>query len=130
MAAPSPQRPAADVLLVDDDPSGLAILGLALRRAGLSVVSFSNPNAAIEELRRRRFRWLVTDAQMTPQDGFELARIARQSDPDLRIVMISALVSESDIEDTPIERLFSKPVPFENLVAWLKDTGGQPPAWR
>ena len=109
----------ADVLLVDDDPSLLAILALALRRAGLSVTPCPTTAKALAELKRKSFRWLVTDAQMSPQDGFSLAEEAKRLVPDLRIVMISALCTDRDIEGRPIERLFSKPVPVEALVAFL-----------
>lgn len=108
-----------DVLLVDDDPSLLAVLQLALRQGGLSVVACSTPGRALAELKRRSFRWLVTDAQMSPQDGFTLAKEAKALAPALRIVMISALVTEHDIEGRPIEKCFSKPIPVEALVAFL-----------
>ncbi|MBI4348632.1 MAG: response regulator [Elusimicrobia bacterium] len=116
---------ARDVLLVDDDPSGLAMLALALRRAGFSVVACSNPQRALAELARGSFRWLVTDAKMSPQDGFSLAEAAKHLAPDLRIVMISALYSNADIQGSPIERLFNKPVPVEALVGFLN--GGKAP---
>lgn len=114
-----PAKKTIDVLLVDDDPSLLAVLELALRQAGLTVVACPAPDKALAELRRRSFRWLVTDAQMSPQDGFTLASQAKALAPGLRVVMISALVTEHDIEGRPIEKCFSKPIPVESLVAFL-----------
>lgn len=114
-----------DVLLVDDDASGLAMLRLALRQAGLSVVACATPAEALAELNRREFRWLVTDARMSPQDGFSLADAAKRLAPSLRIVMISALYSDHDIEGRPIERLFGKPVPVEALLSFLGAGSGQ-----
>lgn len=113
-----PPKP-ADVLLVDDDASGLFMLGLVLRQAGLSVVGCPGALEALEHLRRRPFRWLVTDAKMSPRDGFSLADEARLIRPDLRIVMISASCGDDELQGHPIERLFTKPVPVEALVSFL-----------
>ena len=112
------ERP-TDVLLVDDDNAGLAMLSLALRQSGLSVVACISPAAALAELGNGRFRWLVTDARMSPLDGFSLADAAKRLAPDIRIVMISASCGVDDIHGRPIERLFTKPVPVETLSAYL-----------
>lgn len=112
------KRP-TDVLLVDDDPSLLAVLTLELRRSGLTVVACPSPAGALAELRRRPFRWLVTDAQMAPEDGFFLADEAKKLAPGLRVAMISAVCTEHDAAGGPIERVFSKPVSVEALVAFL-----------
>lgn len=113
-----------DVLLVDDDPSLLAVLSLELRRSGLSVLACSSPSQALAELRRRPFRWLVTDAQMAPEDGFFLADEAKKLAPGLRVVMISAVLTDRDAAGCPIERVFPKPVPVEALVAFLGPASG------
>ncbi len=111
--------PLKDVLLVDDDPASLAMLALSLRGAGLSVVACASPVAALAELKRGRYRWLVTDFRMLPQDGLALADQAKSLAPRTRIVMISASCTASDIDGRPIERLFTKPVPVEILSAYL-----------
>ena len=115
---------AESVLLVEDDPAGLAMLALALRRYGFSVVACSCPDAALDKLVAERFSWLVTDARLSAGDGFSLSEAARDIQPDLRIVMISAVACDQDIQGRPIERVFAKPVALDALVAWLRSPKG------
>lgn len=114
------------ILLVDDDPSGLAMLGLSLRQAGLDVASAAGAEEALRRLREESFDWLVTDARMAPVDGFRLSLAAKRLRPDLRILMISAVYRGDDASGYPIEKLFPKPVPVESLVDWL--LGGRHPS--
>ncbi|MCX5790541.1 MAG: response regulator [Elusimicrobia bacterium] len=117
-------KAAVSVLLVEDDPAGLAMLALALRGYGFSVVGCSCPAAALEKLVAERFSWLVTDARLSSGDGFSLSEAATDIQPDLRVVMISAVACDQDIQGRPIERVFSKPVALDALVAWLKSPKG------
>lgn len=126
------------VLLVDDDPASLAMLGLALRQGGMRVTKAHGGPEALEHLARSRFDWLVTDAAMSPVDGYELARRAKRLDPSLRILMVTAVANEAALAGTPIEKIFHKPFAAETLVAWLQAVvkpGSPPPqggapSWR
>lgn len=115
-------RALPELLLVDDDASSRAILGLALRSAGFHVSSCGGVQEALALLARRRFRWLVTDGMMEPEDGFILARRARALDRKLRIAMVSALYQRADDAEGTIDRFFPKPIPLEDLIEWLRTT--------
>ncbi|MBI3553379.1 MAG: response regulator [Elusimicrobia bacterium] len=108
------------ILVVDDDASGRAMLGLSLRQAGYTVSCAASGPEALSLLNEKPFDWLLTDARMTPMDGFELSRRARRIKPDLRIMMMSAVCSEKDTAGYPIEKFFQKPIPMENLLQWIR----------
>lgn len=112
------------VLVVDDDFSGRAMLSLSLRQAGFSVHAAAGGEEALRLLKEKRCDWLVTDARMLPMDGFALAREAKRVQPGLRVVMISAVYTEADAENHPIEKFFAKPVPVDALIGWLSRDAG------
>lgn len=107
------------VLVVDDDPSGRAMLGLSLRQEGLNVQTAAGAEEALRLLKGQRFDWLITDASMFPVSGFALARDAKRLQPDLHVVMVSGVYTERDAASYPIEKFFSKPIPIETLVDWI-----------
>lgn len=115
------------VLVVDDDAPGRAMLGLILRQAGLKVVTAGGGPEALQVLGRVDCSAMITDAKMSPMDGFELSEKAKELKPSLRIAMISAVCSESDIADKPIDKFFAKPVAMDGLLDWLSE-GGQAPS--
>jgi CheY-like chemotaxis protein len=111
-------RPA--VLVVDDDSSLRTMLSLSLRRAGYPTLTAVSGSEALELLSTRPIGFMVTDGRMGVMDGFELSRRAKRLKPELHIAMLSAVFVASDAADTPIERVFEKPVAFSSLVEWLE----------
>lgn len=107
------------VLVVEDDPAGRAMLALNLRQAGYEVQSATDGGQALEFLAGHRFDWMITDGRMAPMDGCELSLRAKKLQPDMRIIMTSAAYTEKDVRGFPIEKLFAKPLPIDNVLAWL-----------
>lgn len=116
---------APSVLVVDDDAAVRSILGLTLRRAGFRVHTAGGGREALRRLKRSPCRWLVTDAHMSPMDGFALALKARKARPRLRIVMVSAIACAPGIAGSPIERFFAKPFASDELVGYLRNGAGR-----
>lgn len=114
------------ILVVDDDSSGRAMLSLSLRQAGFPVQTAASSEEALGLLKERHYDWLITDARMRPMDGFELSQEAKRIQPDLHVVMISAVHTERDARGYPIEKFFAKPVPVELLVNWLSSPPDAP----
>lgn len=111
-----------NILIVDDDFSARLMLQLALRQAGYQVRSASSGEEAVQFLQKEHFDRMVTDGKMEPMDGFKLSLKAKELDSALRIAMVSAAYSEKDIQGYPIEKVFTKPIPVESIVAWLQDS--------
>lgn len=97
------------------------MLSLSLKRAGYPTLSAANGEEALEVLAMRPIDCLITDGRMDPMDGFELSRRAKTMRPNLRIAMVSAVFTASDIGSSPIDSVFEKPVAVSSLVAWLQE---------
>lgn len=113
------------VLIVDDDSSFRSLLALALRRAGYAVSTAASGAEAMDQLKSQRVDCLITDAKMAPVNGFDLALFAKELQPDLRVLMISAVYDDKDIrKGHPIDHFFTKPVPEERIIEWLSGPNG------
>ena len=83
-----PTRPLR-VLIVDDDPSLIDVLERGFSDAGLEVVAHTTFEGARQALRSDRFDALLTDVRLGAFNGLQLAVVARDSFPDMRIVVFS-----------------------------------------
>ena len=119
---PVPTRGAGRILLVDDDPGVVSVLGTLLERAGFMVVTANSANKAMVILDRgERFDVLVTDYAMHAVNGVELIRRARTVQPGLRSLLISGF---ADV-NTPLPEavtVLSKPFRRQELVEAVLNT--------
>jgi signal transduction histidine kinase len=82
------------ILVVDDDEALLFLMSSHLERQGYAIESTPNPFQALELLKTQGpFAVLVTDLMMPYMDGTQLLRKARQFDPQLEVVVITAAAS-------------------------------------
>ncbi|HEY8516681.1 MAG TPA: ATP-binding protein [Candidatus Binatia bacterium] len=88
------------VLIVDDEPDTLDVVGEVLRSAGAQVVTATSATDALEKFEHRAPDVLVSDLAMPGEDGFALIRKIRARDPERggRIPAI-ALSAYSGAED-------------------------------
>ncbi len=75
---------AARVLVVDDSPLFLDVVGEYLRRCGYQIEVCVNGRDAIERLQQISFDVLVTDLSMQPVNGLELCAYAHQHCPQMK----------------------------------------------
>jgi len=83
----------ASILIVDDQPANVLLLGELLRDAGYScVASTSDPYAVSELHRNNRFDLILLDLQMPGMDGFEVMEQLKTIEPDsyLPVLVITA----------------------------------------
>jgi diguanylate cyclase (GGDEF)-like protein len=111
---------AASVLLVDDERFARTLYADYLRGSGHEVQLAEDADAALAALRDRRFDLLITDIILPGADGLELLGRAKQLDPDLEVLVITAL----DRVDPAVRAMKSgasdylvKPVSAEALLA-------------
>jgi two-component system, NtrC family, response regulator PilR len=82
------------VLVVDDEPGMLEVCSEILAEIpGVRVVSEQNSARAAELLGAQSWELLVTDLCMPAVDGLELLRIARERDPEMPVLMLTAFPS-------------------------------------
>lgn len=107
------------ILLAEDDESMRRFLVKALERAGYEVASYGDGAAAYERLKEEPFTLLLTDIVMPEMDGIELARLAAELDPDLKIMFITgfaAVALNSDEAAARDAKVLSKPFHLKDLV--------------
>lgn len=110
----------ARILLAEDDDSMRRFLAKALENAGHEVVCFGEGTQAHKRLQNDVFDILLTDIVMPEMDGIELARLAAELDPTLKIMFITgfAAVALNPELSTPKEaKVLSKPFHLRDLVA-------------
>ena len=108
------------VLYVDDEPMIQEIVESALNDAGFSVVLATTPAEALDALKSPVLRGLVTDINLAdPMDGWEVARHAREINPQLPVVYVSGLCeSEWTVKGVPQSLMIAKPfAPAQIIVA-------------
>ncbi len=79
------------ILILDDEPGILEVLSQHLAGAGYECTSTTSPARALDLLRNERFSLLLTDLRMPEMDGLEVVQRARTIDPELSIVVVTAL---------------------------------------
>ncbi len=80
----------ATVLLVDDEPNIVKTVSIALETSEFSVTAFLNPLQAVEAMRGDRYDIGLFDLKMQPIDGLQLLREARQLQPEMTVVLMTA----------------------------------------
>lgn len=81
--------PNRNVLLVEDEPALRALLMTSLERAHFQVTAVDNGLAAIRQLGCCKFDIIVTDVLMPEADGLEVIAVAKELQPQARILAIS-----------------------------------------
>ena len=84
-ALPPPMR----ILVVDDKPSARTLLKEMLAADGHDVETVSQGVDAVTRLQAARFDLVITDRSMPAMSGDELARIIKESDRPLPVIMIT-----------------------------------------
>ncbi|HEY5959241.1 MAG TPA: PAS domain S-box protein [Polyangiaceae bacterium] len=84
------------LLVVEDELSVLGIISSILRRAGYTVLSASDPQAALELARQNAgsIRVLITDVIMPGMNGRELARQVQRIIPGVLLVFMSGYTAD------------------------------------
>ena len=106
------------ILLAEDDQVMREYLTRALERAGYAVAAVDRGTAAIPLLESEPFDLLLTDIVMPEMDGIELARLAAEMVPGLRVMFITgfAAVTLKAGREMPNARVLSKPFHLRDLV--------------
>ncbi|MCY2960570.1 MAG: response regulator [Planctomycetota bacterium] len=82
--------PRPSVLLVDDEPRTLEVLGALLDRSGFAVTLASAPGPAVELLRSSRFDAVVTDVVFDGwSEGALVLGAAREHQPDAVVILMT-----------------------------------------
>jgi CheY-like chemotaxis protein len=112
----------APALLVDDNPDALVVIAAFLVSAGFDVVQAHTGDEALEYLSSgREFALLVTDYAMPGMSGTDLATMALEQLPALKVLIISGFPSDAGLFQRPASvALLAKPFGRDKLIEVLK----------
>lgn len=77
------------LLLLDDEPIVGKRLVPALAKLGVETESFTDPEAALQQVARKDFDIVVTDLRMDKMDGVEVLRRVLQKSPRTKVIIIT-----------------------------------------
>jgi DNA-binding NtrC family response regulator len=107
------------VLLVEDKDSLRTMLRHALEAQGHTVVEAVDEGSAVQELRQARPIVVLTDLKLPTGDGFGVLRAAKELDPELPVVVMTAYGSIQDAVTAMREGamdFLAKPVDPDHLL--------------
>ena len=113
------------VLLVDDEPDILEMIGFNLEKEGYEVFTAPNGRKALEIARVQRPDLVLLDVMMPEMDGMETCRELRE-DPNLKDVLIAFLTARNEDYsqiagfDAGADDYISKPIKPRVLVSRVK----------
>src|SRR5688572_20409496 len=116
---------AETILLVEDDRDVLRMYAQLLRPAGYPVVEADSGGDAERILRTSSVDVVITDLRMPRMDGVAILRIAKQADPEIIVILITAYPTV----DTAVEALkagasdyLAKPFSVERLLTVVESS--------
>lgn len=106
------------LLIVDDEP----IVGKRLRqifeKVGYQVAVFTQGRPALEELRENTYDIVVTDLKMEDVDGMIILEAAREKNPGIKVIIITAFAEMETAREAFRKGVFdfiSKPFQVDTL---------------
>lgn len=115
-------RSSISIVVVDDEVELANLFKLYLQKVGFNTISFTDPRMALEYIidKSKTFSIILTDLRMPHMSGLDLATEIRKVDKSIKIILITAFMTEDLIEDenfknARIDTVVQKPVKFTAL---------------
>ena len=107
------------VLVIDDEPAVLRVLGLLLQRNGFAVDSAADASIGLKHLESNTYHCVLSDIIMPGLSGLDFLRELRRHDLDVPVILMTAgptLDSALDAIEYGAQSYLLKPVEPEALV--------------
>ncbi|GAB1439303.1 two-component system response regulator GlrR [Providencia sp.] len=111
-------RKSASLLLVDDDPSLLKLLGMRLSSEGFKVTTAESGPEALKILQKEKLDLVISDLRMDEMDGMALFDEIQKAHPNMPVIILTAHGSIPDAVAATQRGVFSfltKPVDKDAL---------------
>ena len=112
------------ILIVDDEHLVRWSVRRYLEAEGFVAIDAASGPEALEILSKENISILITDLIMPEMNGVELIRKAREVNPELPILVITANDSSALVNsatEAGAIRTFNKPIPFRELVGAVQE---------
>jgi len=113
------------ILLVDDEPDILEIVGYNLSSEGYQVITAENGNQAVKKAKKELPQLIILDVMMPEMDGIEACELIRKN-PDLQNTLIVFLTARGEDYsqmagfDAGADDYITKPIKPKVLVSKVK----------
>lgn len=117
-------RKSAPLLLVDDDPSLLKLLGMRLTSEGFTVITATSGQEALRLLLREKIDLVISDLRMDEMDGLALFAEIQKNQPGMPVIILTAHGSIPEAVAATQQGVFSfltKPVDRDALYKAIDD---------
>ncbi|MCA7014528.1 two-component system response regulator GlrR [Dickeya dadantii] len=117
-------RKPASLLLVDDDPSLLKLLGMRLTSEGFTVTTATSGQDALRLLLREKIDLVISDLRMDEMDGLALFAEIQKNQPGMPVIILTAHGSIPEAVAATQQGVFSfltKPVDRDALYKAIDD---------
>ena len=116
----------AVILIADDDPEILTMLGIRLSKKGYEVLEAVDGNQTLNLARKHHPDLVLLDVMMPGRNGWEVAKELRSDDEfaNLGIVMLTAIGEKVNEMTSPLygaDAYVDKPFDFSDLEKKIKD---------
>ena len=117
------------ILLVDDEESVLAVMIGSLNKLGQEyhVVTISDGQAALQQIKARRFDLVVTDYKMPVMNGLQLLEQIHLVRPDTPVIIVTAYPNpnlEAEAARLNAFRFLPKPLKMDSFLQIVKEAVG------
>ncbi|KKI43356.1 MAG: two-component system response regulator GlrR [Hafnia sp.] len=122
------QRKPANLLLVDDDPSLLKLLGMRLSSEGFRVTTAESGHDALRVLGREQIDLVISDLRMDEMDGMALFAEIQKRQPGMPVIILTAHGSIPDAVAATQQGVFgflTKPVDRDALYKAIDEALAQ-----
>ena len=113
-----------NVMIIDDDIGLTQALSIVLDSYNIKLSTFTEPLAAIQELKRNKHDILIVNYLMTSTRGDEIVKLIREFDKEIYIILMSAhkdLAPSIDImRSLDIQAFFEKGARFDELILLIE----------
>ena len=88
-----------NILVVDDDPGVLELLGAFLETRGYGVTTRNSGASALDVLAREPFDLVISDIEMAEMNGYELLRRTREQYPKIGIILMTGYTESHPLSE-------------------------------
>jgi len=113
------------VLLIDDMPEVIEVLGLMLKKLGHRVTGVTSGKEGLSAFKTGDYGLVITDLGMPNMSGRDVARAVKEIKPETPVVLITGWGLQLDREEMPeIDGVIEKPFSKDALVTQIAELSG------
>ena len=118
----TPSIKRATILLVEDDPEVVEVLGLTIKQLGHRVTGVTGGREALDAFKKDNYDLVITDLGIPDMSGHEIAKAVKEIKPETPVVLITGWGGQVDQERLPeIDGVIAKPFSKDTLSAQIAE---------